>query len=65
VLMGLAIASALPGFGQHLPGAITGWGLEVMSGEEAEPRWSALAVTLLAGTGAVGFGWWRLSRGEV
>jgi ABC-2 type transport system permease protein len=64
-LMGLAISSALPVIGQHLPGAVTGWGLAIMAGQDPDPRWSAVAVTILTGAASVFFGWWRLSRTEV
>lgn len=42
----LLIPSAFPQIGRHLPGELVSWGSRLLLGEEAEPAWSALGVTL-------------------
>jgi len=65
VLALLTITAPLPLIGQHLPGAVTGWGLALMSGQEIEPRWTAVIVTLVIAGTALLFGIRRLRRAEV
>jgi hypothetical protein len=64
-LVGLSTAAAVPLVGDYLPGAVTTWGVTVMRGLPAEPRWGAVAVTLAVMAVSIWWGWRRLRNSDV
>lgn len=64
-LLALTAGSGLPLIGQFLPGAVTAWGASLMQGADPDPRWGALAVTLMTAAAFSYVGWWRLRSTEV
>jgi ABC-2 type transport system permease protein len=64
-LVGLSTAAVVPLVGDHLPGAVTTWGVTAMRGLPAEPRWSAVAVTLAVMGVSIWWGWRRLRTSDV
>ena len=62
----LSATSGLPWIGRYLPGAVLGWGNDVLLGvPDVEARWIALAAMIATAVAAIALGWRRLRTVDI
>lgn len=64
-LLGLGLLGSIPKLGEHLPVALINWARELALSLSADPRWSALGVSLGMAGGALALAWAVFRRQEI
>jgi len=64
-VIGLSVVSSLPWVGKYLPGALVGWGNQLLAGAPGGEAWGALAVTMVLIVLSLFLAWTALKRKEI